>query len=120
DDFLDHRTSHDVTTGQVLGVRRIALHEALAMDVDQVTTFTTATFGHQHAGTGDTGGVELPHFDVLDRHTGTQRHADTVTGIDQGVGGGSVDATRAAGGQDHGLGTDVDGLAGLDADGDDA
>src|SRR5690606_38350381 len=46
--------------------------------------------------------------------------AHAVTGVDQGVGGGRVDAARATGRQDHGLGAAVDGFASLDADGDDA
>src|SRR5690606_26693050 len=95
-------------------------HEALAVGVDQVATLATATFGHQHAGTGDTGRVELPHFDILDRHTSTQGHAHAVAGVDQGVGGGRIDAAGATSSQDHGLGADVDGFASLDADRDDA
>ncbi len=106
--------------GQVLRVRRITLHEALAVGVDQVTAFAAATFGDQYTGAGDAGRVELPHLDVLHRHAGTQGHAHAVTGVDQRVGGGGVDTAGTASGQDHGLGTDVDGLAGLDADGDDA
>src|SRR5690606_22955007 len=43
--------------------------------------------------------------------------AVTVAGIDQGVGGGSEDAARAAGGEHRGLGLDVDHFAGFDADG---
>ncbi len=118
-DFLDHRTCNDVTTSQVLRVRRVTLHEALAMLVDQVATFTAATLGYQYTGTSDTGRVELPHLDVLHRHAGAQRHADTVTGVDQGIGGRCVDATSAASGEHGSLGADVDGFAGLDADGDD-
>src|SRR5690606_10229653 len=83
-DFLDHGAGHDVTTGKVLGVGSVTLHEALAVLVDQVSTFTTATFGNQYTGTGNTGRVELPHFHILDRHAGAQRHADTVTSVDQG------------------------------------
>ncbi|MND83132.1 hypothetical protein D3C80_749820 [compost metagenome] len=120
DDFLDHGTGDHVAAGQVLGVRCVTLHEALAVGVDQVTAFTAATFGDQYTGAGDAGRVELPHFDVLHRHAGTQGHAHAVAGVDQGVGGGGVDTAGTAGGQDHGLGTDVDGFAGLDADGDDA
>lgn len=119
-DFLDHGTGDHVAAGQVLRVRRITLHEALAVGVDQVTAFAAATFGDQYTGAGDAGRVELPHLDVLHRHAGTQGHAHAVTGVDQRVGGGGVDTAGTASGQDHGLGTDVDGLAGLDADGDDA
>ncbi len=116
DDFLDHGTGNNVAAGQVFGVRRVTLHEALAVVVDQVATFTAATFGYQYTGAGDAGRVELPHFDVLHRNAGTQGHADTVTGIDQGVGGGGVDTTCTASGQNGGLGPDVDGFAGFDAD----
>src|SRR5690606_13333129 len=90
DHFLDHGAGDHVTAGQVLGVRSVTLHEALAMGVDQVTAFTAATFGDQYTGAGDAGRVELPHFDVLHRHAGTQGHAHAVTGVDQGVGGGGV------------------------------
>ena len=86
------------------------------MLVDQVTTFTTATFGNQYTGAGDAGWVELPHFDVLYRHACTQGHADAVTGVDQGVGGGRVDTACAAGGQNSRLGADVGGFTGFDAD----
>ncbi len=46
---LDHDgTGHHVATGQIAGVRRITLHEALAVFIEQVAAFTAATFGHQH------------------------------------------------------------------------
>ncbi len=115
---LDHDgTGHHVATGQILGVRRITLHEALAVLVQQIAAFTTAPFGHQYPCPGDAGGVELPHLHVLHADSGTQGHADAVTGIDVGVGGGLVDATGAAGGQHGGLGLEVDDLAALHVDG---
>ena len=117
DDFFNHRASNHVTTGKVFGVRSITLHETLAVLVDQVTTFTTATFGHQYTGAGDAGRVELPHFDVLYRYASAQRHADAVTGVDVGVGGGLVDATGAASGKHCGLGLEVDDFAALHVDG---
>ena len=119
-DFLDHRTSNNVTTSQIFRVRRVTLHEALAMLVDQVATLTAATFGHQHASAGDTGRMELPHFDVLNRHTSTQCHADSVTGVDQRIGSGCIDTTRATGRQHHGLGTDIHRFTVFDTDRDDA
>ncbi len=87
DDLFDHRTRNHVATGKVFRVRSITLHETLAMLVDQVTAFTTATFSDQHTCAGDTGWVELLHLDVLNRNTRTQRHAHAVAGIDQGIGG---------------------------------
>src|SRR5690606_10251485 len=64
-DFLDHRTRNNVTTCKVLGVRSITFHETLAVLVDQVSTFTTATFRDQYTCTSNASRVELPHFDVL-------------------------------------------------------
>ena len=118
DDLFNHRTCHNVTASQVFGVRSITLHETLAVLVDQVTTFTTATFGHQYTGAGDAGRVELPHFDVLYRYASTQSHADAVTGVDQGIGGRRVDTTCTTGRQHSSLGADVGGFTGFDADGD--
>ncbi len=115
---LDHDgTGHHVATGQILGVRRITLHEALAVFVQQVAAFTAATFGHQYPCPGDAGGVELPELHVLHADPGTQRHADTVTGVDVGVGGGLVDATGAASGEYGGLGLEVDDFTALHVDG---
>ena len=71
DDFLNHRASDYVTTCKVFGVRSITLHETLAVLVDQVSTFTTATFGNQYTGAGNTGRVELPHFDAAIRRVST-------------------------------------------------
>ena len=115
---LDHDgTGHHVATGQVLGVRRITLHEALAVLVQQVAAFTAATFGHQYPCPGDAGRVELPELHVLHADPGTQRHADAVTGVDVGVGGGLVDATGAASGEHGGLGLEVDDFTALHVDG---
>src|SRR5690606_13763896 len=75
---------------------------------------------NQYTSAGNTGRVELPHLDVLHRHAGTQGHAHAITGVDQGVGGGGIDTAGTTSGQNNGLGADVDGFAGFDADGDDA
>ena len=120
DDFLNHRASNNVTTSKVFGVRSITLHETLAMLVDQVATFTTATFGNQYTGAGNTGRVELPHFDVLYRHASTQRHANTVAGVDQCVGSGRVDTACTASRQYGRVSANVGGLTGFDADNDHA
>ena len=120
DDLFNHGTGYNVTTGEVFGVRSITLHEALAVLVDQVATFTTATFCNQYTGAGDAGRVELPHFDVLYRNACTQGHADTVTGVDQCVGSRRVDTACTAGRQYGGVSPHVRGFAGFDADNDHA
>ena len=48
-DFGDHGARDDVARGQILGVRRIALHEALAGRVAQDAAFATDAFRDQHA-----------------------------------------------------------------------
>ena len=70
ENFHHHGARNDVAACQVFGVGRVALHETLAILVDQVATFTTATFGDQRARTVNTGRVELPHFHVLHREAG--------------------------------------------------
>ena len=116
--FHHHGTGNNVTGRQIFGVRRVTLHEALAVLVDQVATLTPATLGYQHTGASDAGRVELPHFNVLHRQTSTQGHAHAVTGVDQGIGGRGVDTTGTTGGKDGGLGLEEHGLTGLDVDGD--
>ena len=115
---LDHDgAGHHVATGQILGVGGITLHEALAIFIEQIAAFTAATFGHQHPCPGDAGRVELPHLHVLHADPGAQRHADAVTCVDVGIGGGLVDTTGTAGGQHGGLGLEVDDFAALHIDG---
>lgn len=89
-DFDHDGTRHHVTARQVFGVRRITFHKAFAMFVQQITAFTTATFGDQYARTGNTGRVELPHFHILYRYACTDSHADTVASVNVGVGGGLI------------------------------
>ena len=103
-DLLVHGARHEVARRQVFQGRRIALHEALAVAVEQDGAFAAAAFGQQHAGAGHAGRVELPELHVLQRNAGARGHAQAVAGVDEGVGGGGEDAAGAAGGQQHGLG----------------
>lgn len=115
---FDHDgTRHHVTARQVFRVWRITLHEALAMFVQQVATFTTAAFCHQYARPSDTGWVELPHLHVTDRHARADSHTDTITGVDVGVGGGLVNTACTAGRQHRSAGFEVDHFTSFDAQG---
>ncbi len=116
-DLLVHRAGDEVARRQVLQRGRVALHEALAVAVEQDGAFTAAALGQQHARAGHAGGVELPEFHVLQRDAGTCRHAQAVAGVDEGVGRCREDAARAAGGQQHGLGLELVELAGFQFDG---
>ncbi len=101
-DFDGHRAADHIARGQVLGVRRVAFHEALAVGIGQIAALAPATFGHQTAGAVDAGRMELGEFHVLQGESGAQHHAVAVAGA--GVGGGrrEVGAAVTAGGQ-HGL-----------------
>ena len=115
---LDHDgAGHHVATGQVLGVRGVTLHEALAIFIEQIAAFTTAAFGYQHPCPGDAGRVELPHLHILHADAGTQRHTNAVTCVDVGIGGGLVDTTGTASRQHGGLGLEVDHFTALHIDG---
>src|SRR5690606_35789711 len=50
-DLDGHRAADDVAAGEVLGVGRIALHEALAVAVAQDAAFAAHALGDQAAGT---------------------------------------------------------------------
>src|SRR5690606_11792940 len=90
-DFLVHRTRNEVARRQVFERGRIALHEALAVFVQQNAAFATHAFGDKHARTGHTGGVELPELEVLQRNACTGSHAHAVAGVDEGIGGSGPD-----------------------------
>ena len=64
-DLDGHRARDDVARGEVLGGRCIALHEALALAVRQVTALAACTFGDEAACPIDAGGVELHELHVL-------------------------------------------------------
>ncbi len=106
--------AHHVAAGQVQGVGRIALHEALAVAVDQITALAAHPFADQHPLAGDAGGMELEELHVLQRDAGAQRHRHAVAGVDVGVGVGAEQLAGAAAGDEGGLGLDDQRLAGLD------
>ena len=119
-DLGGHRARHDVAAGEVLGVGRVALHETLAVLVQQVSAFTAHAFGDQHACTSDTRGVELPELHVLHRDARAGGHADPVAGVDEGVGAGRINAPASAGGEDRRLALQDHDLAGFHLHGDHA
>src|SRR5690625_1294936 len=108
--FQDHGAGHHVAASQVFGVGRIALHKALAVLIDQVAALAPTAFGDQSTRTVNAGGVELPHFNILNREPSTQGHTDTIAGIDMRIGGGSVNAPGTAGGHYGSFGAHIDGF----------
>lgn len=95
-----HRTGDDVTRGQILGSGRVALHEALTLRVEEVTTLTTRALSDQAASAVDTGRVELDEFQILERQTGTCDHGHTVTSASVCASSAEVSLAVTTGGQD--------------------
>ena len=96
-DFDGHGAGDDVARGEVLGRRRVALHEALAFGIDHVAAFAARAFGDEHAGAVDPGRMELDEFHVLEREAGAQHHGIAVAGLRMRARAGRVGAAIAAG-----------------------
>ncbi len=109
-----------VARGEVLGVRRIALHEALAFGVGEEAAFAARALGDEHARAIDAGRVELHELHVLERQAGAQHHGVAVAGADMGGGAGEIGAAIAAGGEDHLMGAEAVQRAVLHGERDDA
>ena len=90
-----------VARGQVLGVRRVALHEALAFGIGEEAAFAARALGDQHARAIDAGRMELHELHVLERQAGAEHHGVAVAGADMRRGAGEIGAAIAAGGEDH-------------------
>ena len=99
-DLDRHRARDDVARREVLGGRRVALHEALALGVEQNASLAARALGDQAAGAVDAGRVELHELDVLLRNAGARRHGVAVAGARVRAGARKVRATEAAGGED--------------------
>ena len=84
-----------------LAVRRVALHEALALGVGQIAALAARALGDQAAGAVDAGRVELHELHVLQRQAGAQHHRVAVAGAGMRRGAGEIGAAVAAGRQHH-------------------
>ena len=119
-DFDGHGARDDVARGEVLGRRRIALHEALARAIDQIGAFAARALGDEDAGAVNAGRVELHEFHVLERQAGAQHHGVAVARLRVRAGAGGIGAAIAAGGEDGHLRAEAVDRAVVEIDGDDA
>ena len=103
-----------IAAGEVFGIGRIALHEALAVFVDEITALTTHALGNQRTGTRNAGWVKLPELHVFQRKSGAQREPQAIASIDERIGGVLKNAPRAAGSQHGGTRFYEQRLAGFD------
>ena len=99
-DLDHHGTADHVTRGQILGMRGIALHEALAQRIGEIAALTAHAFGNEDAGAIDAGGMELHELHVLHRQACAHDHGRAIAGADMGGGAGEINAVVAAGGED--------------------
>ena len=96
EDLCHHRTSNNVSTGEIFRVWCVTLHKSLAVFVDQVATLPSAALGHQRPRPVNSGWMELPHLHILHGVTCSESHADTVAGIDMSIRGRRVYPTGTA------------------------
>ncbi len=96
-----------VAGGQLHLVRRVLLHEALAVGVQQVRALAPRALGDQEALAGQRRRVVLDHLHVHQRRPDAVGLCDPVAGADQRVGGRLPDLPVATRGEDHGLGAEV-------------
>ena len=94
-------TGDDVARGELHLVRRVALHEALALGVEQVGALAAGALGDQEALARKRRRVVLDHLHVHQRRACPVGHRDPVARADQGVRGRLPDLPVAAGGEDH-------------------
>ena len=73
-----HRSRDDVSTGEILGARRVSLHETLALRVAQNATLPARTLRDQATGAVNTGGVELHKLLILQRQARPSDHGVAV------------------------------------------
>lgn len=78
-DLHSHRSGYNVTRSQVLGRRRVSLHEALPLGIPQNASLTSAALRHETSSPVDARRVELDELGVLDRNSSSERHSNTVT-----------------------------------------
>ncbi len=93
----------DVARGQLHLVRRVLLHEAFAVLVQQVGALAAGALGDQEALARQRRRVVLDHLHVHQLGADPVGHRDPVAGADQGVGGRLPDLAVAAAGEDHRL-----------------
>ena len=119
-DLLVDAAAHDVAAGQVLHGRGVALHEALALAVDQEAALPAHRLREQEAELVHAGRVELVELHVLERQAPAVDDRHPVPGEGVGVAGDLEDLAEPAGGEEDRLGQERMDLAGRQLVADDA
>jgi hypothetical protein len=102
-DLLVDRTRDHVAGGKILDGRGVALHEPLALAVQDDPALAPDRLREQDAHLVDAGGVELEHLHVLEREPNAVAHGHAVPGQRVGVRGDLEHAPVPAGCEQDGL-----------------
>ena len=102
-----HRAADHVARRQVFGIRRVALHEALAVGIGEIAAFAARAFGDQAARTIDTRRVELHELHVLQRQTRPQHHGVAIAGAGVRRGAGEIGPPVTARRKNHLVGPEA-------------
>ena len=84
--FNDHTSGHNIAARQIFHIWCVTLHETFAVFVNQVTTFSATTLCYQCTSTSNPGGMELPHFHILDFISCAKCHACAIASVHQRIG----------------------------------
>ena len=95
-----------VAGGEFHHVGRVALHEAVAFGVEQVSALASRALGYEDAAALERRGVVLHHLHVHQGRADAVGQPHAVAGADKGVGGRLEDTSETAGGHYDGLGSD--------------
>ena len=106
-DLHRHRAADHVARREILGGRRVALHEPLAVRIAQDAPLPAAPLGDQAPGAVDARRVELDELGVLRGQARAQRHGVAVARAGVRRGAREVGPPVAAGRQDGVLGVDA-------------
>ena len=112
-EFMNDGAGDDVARGQ-FGHGMVLGHEAIHLEVAKVGTFAPQGLREKKARgffQVERGGMELDELHVADFGAGTERHGDAIAGGNTGVGGVAIELAEAAGGEEHGRGGHLLGLA---------
>ena len=103
-DLGEDRPAHHVARREVLDRGRVALHEPLAVAIEEDAALGAGRLRQQDPELVDAGGVELEELHVLERDAPPVEQPRSVARERVGIGGDLEHLAEAAGGEQHGLG----------------
>lgn len=101
-DLDGHRARNDVTGGEILGDWGVTLHETFSGRVDEVSSFSTGSFGDKASSSIDSSWVELNelHIGVVDSGSGGESGSVSSAGVSRGA---REEGSSVSSGGQHGV-----------------